>query len=317
MKLWNCKPSVRGRASDTSVLLRSHGAPSHTAGRGPPFDLLRERGREHVEVHAGPLRESDPEHCGGGRTHRRQPVHDQGCKCRARVSARFPRSIRSMRWRCGTTTLSSVRVAGRQSARGEQLVGPPKTDAGRRTLSLPANVIPALEEHLQAWAAPSSDGLVFVGEKGAPLRPHVWQSEWNRARRSVGLERIHLHDLRHVAGTLAAATGAGTKELMHLLGHVSPQAALRYQHATRERDTFIAEAMERLIEAARTDPKASVRTLARRHGALMTVVVRCARSRLDHGGGFPHDRRRRHSVDLRKRCRAGDENRTRVLSLGS
>jgi hypothetical protein len=31
--------------------------------------------------------------------------------------------------------------------------------------------------------------------------------------------------LRRVAGTLAAATGAGTKELMYRLGHVSPQAA--------------------------------------------------------------------------------------------
>ena len=158
----------------------------------------------------------------------------------------------------------TVAVQRQQSARGEQLIGPPKTDAGRRTLTLPANVIPAVDEHLQTWAAPGPDGIVFVGEKGAPLRPHVWQTEWNRVRRSLGLERIHLHDLRHVAGTLAAATGAGTKELMLRLGHVSPQAALRYQHATRERDTAIAEAMERLIEAARTEPRASVKHLESR-----------------------------------------------------
>jgi len=57
--------------------------------------------------------------------------------------------------------------------------------------------------------------------------------------------------LRHGAGTLAAATGANTKELMYRLGHASPQAALRYQHATRERDTAIAQAMWALIRAAR------------------------------------------------------------------
>lgn len=45
------------------------------------------------------------------------------------------------------------------------------------------------------------------------------------------------------AGTLAAATGAGTKELMYRLGQLSPQAALRYRHATREHDTSIAEAL--------------------------------------------------------------------------
>lgn len=51
----------------------------------------------------------------------------------------------------------------------------------------------------------------------------------------------------HLAGTLAAATGAGTKELMYRLGHASPRAALIYQHATRERDIAISEAMNHHI----------------------------------------------------------------------
>lgn len=80
-----------------------------------------------------------------------------------------------------------------------------------------------------------------------PATPHMVQSNWNRARRDVGIEHIHLHDLRHLAGTLAASTGAGTKELMHRLGHASPQAALRYQHATWERDVAIADAIDGLI----------------------------------------------------------------------
>ena len=81
----------------------------------------------------------------------------------------------------------------------------------------------------------------------------MWQTEWNRARRRLWLDYVHFHDLRHVAGTLAAATGAGTKELMYRLGHASPQAALRYQHATRERDTAIAEAMGAMMQADSTE----------------------------------------------------------------
>ena len=50
---------------------------------------------------------------------------------------------------------------------------------------------------------------------------------------------------------MAAATGAGTKELMHRLGHASPRAALRYQYATAKREEVIAEGMDRLLEAAR------------------------------------------------------------------
>ena len=91
----------------------------------------------------------------------------------------------------------------------------------------------------------------FVGERGAPLRPGVWQHEWVRARTKVGRPDLHLHDLRHVAGTLAAATGASTKELMRRLGHATPQAALRYQHATDDRDEGIAAGIDYIIRAAR------------------------------------------------------------------
>ena len=56
----------------------------------------------------------------------------------------------------------------------------------------------------------------------------------------VGTEHLHFHDLRHTGNTLAAATGASTRELMARMGHASAEAALRYQHATRERDQAIA-----------------------------------------------------------------------------
>ena len=151
-----------------------------------------------------------------------------------------------------------IRAQRQESRSGEQLIGPPKTAAGRRTLALPEEIVPAIEEHLAAWVAPEADALVFVGDKGAPVRAGVWQREWDRARRSVGLPELHLHDLRHVAGTLAAATGAGTKEIMRRLGHATQDAALRYQHATDERDRVLASGIDQLIRAAREEPTAAV-----------------------------------------------------------
>lgn len=151
-----------------------------------------------------------------------------------------------------------VRVQRQESKTGEQLIGPPKTAAGRRTLALPEEVVPALELHLSTWSAGGVDGLVFVGDKGGGVRSGVWQREWERARRSVGLPGLHFHDLRHVAGTLAAATGAGTKEIMRRLGHATQDAALRYQHATDERDRELASGIDRLIRAAREEPSADV-----------------------------------------------------------
>ncbi len=130
---------------------------------------------------------------------------------------------------------------------GRLVLGPPKTEAGRRTLAVPPPLVAEIEAHLATFAGPGPDGLVFPGEKGGPLRPHVWQAKWDAARRSMGLPGLHFHDLRHVANTLTAASGASTKELMHRMGHASSAAALRYQHATRDRDAAIAATLGELI----------------------------------------------------------------------
>lgn len=130
---------------------------------------------------------------------------------------------------------------------GTLVVGPPKTAAGVRTVALPGPLVPELEAHLAAYCAPGPGALVFTGEKGGPLRDHVWQAKWAAARRALDVPGLHFHDLRHVANTLTAATGASTRELMHRMGHASPAAALRYQHATRDRDAAIAAALGRLI----------------------------------------------------------------------
>jgi integrase len=132
---------------------------------------------------------------------------------------------------------------------GQVVVGEPKTAAGRRTVHWPPGLTPQVEEHLRKFVGEGSDALVFTGEKGARLRPHVLQDEWERARRHVGVTYT-IHDLRHLGATLAAATGASTRELMKRLGHASPDAALRYQHATEDRDAVIAAALWELTPNA-------------------------------------------------------------------
>ncbi|WP_167627060.1 tyrosine-type recombinase/integrase [Micromonospora cremea] len=51
---------------------------------------------------------------------------------------------------------------------------------------------------------------------------------------SIGLANFQFHDLRHTANTLAAASGASTRELMHRTGHASMRTVdlpARYQRA--------------------------------------------------------------------------------------
>jgi integrase len=118
----------------------------------------------------------------------------------------------------------------------------PKSEAGRRKVALPRPLVEELDRHLATYVAAAGDAYVFTSPNGAPLERHNFRSRvWAPATRSVSLTGLRFHDLRHTAGTLAARTGATTKELMSRLGHASPRAAMIYQHATEDRDRLIAE----------------------------------------------------------------------------
>jgi integrase len=107
--------------------------------------------------------------------------------------------------------------------------------------------VPELKEHLERYAGPGPDGLVFCGSLYKPLNRKTFYRHWNGAVSAAGLEGFHFHDLRHTGNTLAAATGASTKELMSRMGHASPRAALIYQHASTDRDHTIAAALSSMI----------------------------------------------------------------------
>ena len=135
-------------------------------------------------------------------------------------------------------------------ANGEYLVSPPKTAAGRREVSVPSFMMEELAHHLIRFAEAGPCGRLFRGAEGGPLRRAVLHRAWDQARKQVGTEHLHFHDLRHTGNTLAAATGASTRELMARMGHASAEAALRYQHATRDRDAAIASRLNDMVTDA-------------------------------------------------------------------
>lgn len=62
---------------------------------------------------------------------------------------------------------------------------------------------------------------------------------------------LHFHDLRHTGNTLAATSGVSTRDLMARMGHDSINAAIIYQHATREADRTIASSLDAQVKASR------------------------------------------------------------------
>lgn len=150
----------------------------------------------------------------------------------------------------GTVSITRAVV---ELGNGRIIIGDPKTDAGRRTVAIPPHITPAVDHHLKTFVDPEPSAVVFTNGKGGRLRTRPLQYHWNRARRTVGVTYA-LHDMRHLGATLAAATGASTRELMRRIGHASPVAALRYQHATEDRDAAIAQALSEMADLASVTP---------------------------------------------------------------
>lgn len=142
------------------------------------------------------------------------------------------------------------------------IVTPPKSEAGMRSISIPSSLIPALREHIVQFAGPGHQGLVVAHPQRREGHVHhnSFRAAFNRARDGVeGLEGFVFHALRHTGLTELARQGATPAELMYRGGHSSLEVAMRYQHATHERDRSLAERLS--AEVLTTAPSAAVEQL--------------------------------------------------------
>lgn len=153
-------------------------------------------------------------------------------------------------------TACTVRIARSvvELDRGSVITGPPKSAAGRRTVSFPEPLRLILELHLKAYVESGQQARVFTSWEGGTLRRANFQKIWRDALTAAGLPPVHFHDLRHTGNTLASQTGANLQELMQRMGHSTVRAALIYQHAAPGRDKKIADDLGRLIEHDRAEP---------------------------------------------------------------
>ena len=152
------------------------------------------------------------------------------------------------------------------------MITTPKSAAGRRTVYLPPHVVADVRHHLATFTAPGANALVFPGADGQPLTPgqvygHAPRYDtgtgkkkhpgngFYKARHEIGRPDFRFHDLRHFAATMAAISGATTKELMQFAGHSDIHAAMRYQEAVTERKRDLAHRMAALATPQASPPE--------------------------------------------------------------
>ena len=103
----------------------------------------------------------------------------------------------------------------------------PDSKTGQKEIPLNAGAMQVLSELDQL----EMTDFVFPARRGGGHylgTPKVWQ----RLRRSVGLENVRLHDLRHSFASIAVSGGASLPIIGALLGHADVSTTQRYAHVS-------------------------------------------------------------------------------------
>lgn len=111
--------------------------------------------------------------------------------------------------------------------RGAVSMGEPKTDRGRRAITLDDGTVAALRAHrhemneqrLLVGADFTDHDLLFRLPSGEPLHPDAVSATFERQVRRYGLPRLTLHGLRHTWATLALESGVHPRVVQERLGH--------------------------------------------------------------------------------------------------
>lgn len=117
-----------------------------------------------------------------------------------------------------------------------------------RTVTLPGFAADELAAHLDQYAQPDPDGLVFPTRNGTPMYGGSWTSNvFKRALQRAGLPDIRIHDLRHTSVSLALEAGGRLEVVQERHGHSSIRVTSDvYGHTYAGADETVAAALDDL-----------------------------------------------------------------------
>jgi integrase len=133
---------------------------------------------------------------------------------------------------------------------GGRFVGTPKSDAGRRTLALPRQLVDSLKEHRatqireraedgKRWKGfMAADGeqleLVFAQRDGNAFHASMDWRLWKAFLKGAGVPAVRVHDARHTSATLLLLMGVDGRVVMDMMGWSVASMLKRYQHVLDE-----------------------------------------------------------------------------------
>lgn len=158
-----------------------------------------------------------------------------------------------------TVTVAEQVTRGAGGAGG---IGPPKSAAARRKISIPTELADELSAHMKSLELTGADPeeLLFPNNEGRPLDYSNWRRRtWQPAVKAVGLDGLNFHDLRRTNATAMVVEGVDVKTAQARLGHSDPRLTLAiYAQATTEGDRAAARKLgARLMGSPKVDDRAT------------------------------------------------------------
>lgn len=137
--------------------------------------------------------------------------------------------------------------------KADKYIGEPKSEAGKRTISLGGIAIAALSKH-RAFQRDvfegddDSDEFVFCNDDGEMMSPDSFERWWGSWAAKHGIGGVVFHQLRHTHATMLIAAGVDVKTVQTRLGHSDAEITLNvYAHAVPKNDELAAAAIDDMI----------------------------------------------------------------------
>ena len=166
--------------------------------------------------------------------------------------------VLGLRWRDIDFAKGTLQVAQAiEEIGGELTIKPPKTERSRRTIKLPAALVPELTRHrkeqselrLKLGLGKDTADLVFTSPLGAMMNPNYLSESFSFEVRAAGLKSVTFHGLRHTHITHLLKSGVPVHAVSARAGHSKPSVTLNtYSHLLGGEDDHAADSADEMLK---------------------------------------------------------------------
>ena len=129
---------------------------------------------------------------------------------------------------------------------GEEIIGPPKTDASIRTISMSEGLKEDLNEYIHSLYHPKPKTRLFDEYSKSFV-----EKELRRGIKESGVKKIHVHCLRHSHASMLVKMGFNPIEIAERLGHGKVTTTIEtYCHSSDDAEKNIASKLSQIQKGA-------------------------------------------------------------------